>query len=82
MKKEGGRQIQLLTTDHCTLCNEALELMLTIPLPGWQFVTVDIVNDDALLMEFGERIPVLRTAGAQLEWPFDRDRVCAWLSDL
>ena len=82
MKKEGSRQIQLLTTDHCTLCDEALELMLTIPLPGWEFVTVDIVNNDALLTEFGERIPVLRANGAQLAWPFDRDRIHAWLSDL
>mgnify|MGYP003642631014 FL=1 len=64
--------LELLGTVGCHLCDDAervlKQLSLVRPI-AWQYI--DIALDDALCLQFGERIPVLRHGeGAALYWPF------------
>lgn len=75
-------QLILYSTDHCTACGQALDLLLSMPdLRGLSVQVVDIAQDDDLLERLGERIPVLGLLNGALElaWPFDRNAVLAWL---
>ena len=70
-------------TDHCSLCEKALEHLFEIDIPGGLKVTTkDISVSAALIEEFGERIPFLQCEGLELEAPFDRDQLEAWISSL
>ena len=82
MKGDGVRQLELLLTDHCTLCEKALDVIFSAPIGGWQLVSRDIAMDDELLDEFAERIPVLRVGKATLDWPFDVPALLGWLESL
>lgn len=71
-------ELILFSTDHCTLCDEALELLLSMPeLAGYSVRVVDIAEDPALLDRYAELIPVLQIEGSagdeavRLCWPFD-----------
>ncbi len=75
-------QLVLYSTDHCALCDEALELLLNMPeLVGHQLMVADISTDDVLLARFGERIPVLVCDHRQLDAPFDADDVRQFISE-
>ncbi len=73
----------LYSTDHCSLCEEALELLFSMPeLAGQSVRVVDVALDDRLLDRFGERLPVLEvnsdddaSAARRLDWPFDSTSV-------
>lgn len=81
VKDTHSRQLELLLTEHCSLCDEALNILLSdVNLRGWRLVTRDVVLDDELLARFGERIPVLRSGSQVLCWPFDAAAIQAWLS--
>ena len=72
----------LYSTDHCTLCDQALDMLLSMPeLGGLSVRVVDIAAEDELYTRLAERIPVLGDAdsGAELGWPFDPTSVLAWL---
>ena len=74
-------QLVLYTTDHCTLCDEALELLLNMPeLVGHQLMVADITADDELLDRYGERIPVLACHERQLDAPFDAEDVRVFMA--
>ncbi len=76
-------RLELLLTEHCTLCDQALDVLLGHPaLTGARLQTVDVAFDDALLTRFGERLPVLRCGDATLFWPFDTADVSRWLDRL
>lgn len=59
----------LLTTAGCHLCDQALALVHRAA-PGLQVTQLDIADDDGLIEAYGERIPVLRLNGQELQWPF------------
>lgn len=61
--------IELLTTEGCHLCEQALEIIHRAA-PGVTLEWVDIAEDDALIEQYGERIPVLRCEHRELAWPF------------
>lgn len=66
--------LTLLSTDHCTLCERALDLLASMPeLRGRRLDVVDVAGDQALLERYGERLPVLQVNGRELDWPFTRD---------
>lgn len=66
------RQLILYSTAHCSLCEKALDLLLSLPnLAGTQLNVVDIANDDELMQQYAERIPVLRLGDRELNAPFD-----------
>mgnify|MGYP001358847133 CR=1 FL=1 len=77
-------ELVLYSTDHCSLCEEALELLFSMPeLAGQSVRVVDVATDDALFSRYGERLPVLAVTSAvaatgagaphprSLDWPFD-----------
>jgi len=72
-----GTKLILYSTDHCSLCEQALGLLLSMTeLAGKTVRVVDVAGDDDLFAEFAEAIPVLeirREDGAtqRLDWPFD-----------
>ena len=59
----------LLTTAGCHLCDQALVLIQRAA-PRLNVQLLDIAEDDDLIAEYGERIPVLRLNGCELTWPF------------
>jgi hypothetical protein len=66
----------LLSTEHCTLCEQALDLLISMPeLRGRALDVVDVAADDALLERYGPRLPVLKIADTELAWPFTREDV-------
>jgi hypothetical protein len=70
----------LLSTEHCTLCEKALDILFSMPeLRGRSLQVVDVAEDDALQSRFGERIPVLLDSGRELGWPFTAAEVARWL---
>lgn len=63
--------LQLYTTEHCGLCEQALELILASPaLAGHELELVDVALESDLLGRYGTRIPVLRSGDRELNWPF------------
>ena len=86
--------LKLLSTDHCTLCDEALEMLLSMPdIAGLELRVLDVVSDDGLLADYGERVPVLQLFTAptpealaerphlavEIAWPFTPDSIVAAL---
>ena len=60
-----------------------MEQLFELDIPvGLKIVSKDISVSAALVEEFGERIPVLRCDGLELEAPFDKDQLEAWISSL
>ncbi|WP_022956023.1 glutaredoxin family protein [Perlucidibaca piscinae] len=66
------RQLTLLGTRGCHLCDEAEALLRRAGAARrlvWQYR--DIALDETLVQRYGERIPVLLNAeGRELGWPF------------
>jgi len=69
----------LFQRDDCHLCDLALDVLAQARVPEFESVFID--GDAALETRYGERVPVLRDAvGArELGWPFDTERLQAWL---
>ena len=77
----------LYATDYCDLCEQALDLLLSMPeLAGAQLSVVDVALDDALAARYGARLPVLLVslgeASRELDWPFDASAVTASMGEL
>ena len=73
-------RLQLYSTEHCSLCEQALDLLLSMPeMAGHELLVVDIAGSDELLARYGETIPVLKAGDAELCAPFDRAGIIAWL---
>ena len=68
----------LYQRDDCHLCDLALMVLADAHFPEFESVFID--DDAALEARYGLRVPVLRDAvsGAELEWPFDADRLREW----
>lgn len=70
----------LLSTDHCSLCEQAVDLLLSMPeLRGRSLDVVDVADTGVLLDRYGERVPVLTCGGRELDWPFTRSDVAAFI---
>lgn len=68
----------LYQRDDCHLCDLALAVLAQARAPEFESVFID--EDDALEARYGVRVPVLCDgAGRELDWPFDAERVGAWL---
>jgi len=68
-------ELVLYSTEHCTLCDRALELLFSMPeLGGCSVRVVDVAGDVLLTARYGERLPVLAMAAGgehvELDWPF------------
>ncbi len=81
-------ELIFLTTQDCTLCDQALDLVLRHPLlAGMQLRVIDVMSDDELLTRYGQDIPLMTVrVGGQLVdgckclcWPFDDQAISDWL---
>ena len=57
--------VLLYTTLGCHLCDQARELVAMVR-PDLEITLVDIAEDDTLIEQYGERIPVLMREGQEL----------------
>lgn len=67
------RLLELMTTEGCHLCEQALPLLVAQVSPeSFEVDLVDIAFEEGLIERYGTRIPVLRDvhSGAELDWPF------------
>lgn len=74
--------LELMTTDGCHLCDQAIAVLQAVLKPGDAEVDlVDIAYDDQLMERYATRIPVLRSpiSGLELGWPFDEHRLREYL---
>jgi hypothetical protein len=68
------RQLQLLGTSGCHLCDQAEALLVQcLDLSQVEVELIDIADTDELVALYGVKIPVLRCPQSQkvLCWPFD-----------
>ena len=80
---DASMELVLYSTGGCALCEQALELLLSMPeLSGLALRVVDVAAEDELLERYGERIPVLGFAGREIDSPLDRDGVIDLLAPL
>lgn len=77
------RELTLYGTSACHLCEQAEALLanLLASHPQWQIEVVDIAESDALIADYGERIPVLGDGDRELPWPFDSAAVVTFVSE-
>lgn len=71
----------MYSTVGCHLCEEAQFLCMQVL--GQTVPEIDIVTDEALLERYSIRIPVLQRKDndAELDWPFDKNAMMAFLKD-
>jgi hypothetical protein len=75
--------IVLFSTESCTLCEAAVELLFSMPeLRGRSLNVVDIADDDSLVSRYGERLPVLRIGEHELDWPFASEDISGILRQI
>ena len=79
-------KVQLLTTQGCHLCEEALQLLQALQdqTPSLEIEPVEIADSAGLMEEYGSRIPVVQVAARthDLGWPFDATQLRCFLYDL
>ncbi len=76
--------LTLYGTSACHLCDAALAELAPLQASGVQVREQDITESDQLMQCYQLRIPVLRRedTGAELDFPFDLNRLLDWLQDV
>ena len=74
-------RLTLYGTSACHLCDAAMAELAPLKANGLQVREVDIVDAEELMTRYQLRIPVLRRedTGAELDFPFDLNRLLDWL---
>ncbi|MAB25115.1 glutaredoxin family protein [Pseudomonas neustonica] len=77
-------RLTLYGTSACHLCDAAMAELAPLKANGLQVREVDIVDAEELMTRYQLRIPVLRRedTGAELDFPFDLNRLLDWLQDV
>jgi hypothetical protein len=73
----------LYGTSACHLCEEAEAIIQPIQQRfGFMLQKIDIAGTDALISEYGTRIPVLycKETTQSLEWPFDESQLINFIN--
>ncbi|MCH2056481.1 MAG: glutaredoxin family protein [Thalassotalea sp.] len=72
----------LYGSDGCHLCEDALALCQQLRMPIL-LTLVDIVDEEDLVEQYGQHIPVMQrdVDGKELFWPFDMEALIAFVSD-
>lgn len=75
------RTLTLFQRDECHLCDQAVLVLVQARAGDFEPCWIDA--DIALEQRYGLRVPVLRRedTGAELDWPFDRERVRGFLAE-
>ena len=65
------QSVILYSTEHCSLCDQALGWLLAARcMLGVTLNVVDVSADETLLARYGAHIPVLRIGEQDIPWPF------------
>ncbi len=63
-------------TSACSLCDQAFDLLMSMPeLAGLTLRVVDVATDAALTQRYGARLPVLALGSVELDWVFTAEKV-------
>jgi len=76
--------LTLYGTSACHLCDAALAELAPLQANDVQVRELDITESEQLMERYQLRIPVLRRedTGAELDYPFDLNRLLDWLQDV
>ena len=77
--------LELMTTEGCHLCDQALPLLVEgIDPAKFEVDLVDIAFDDELMDQFATRIPVLVDPQSRqaLDWPFDAGQLAQFIQSI
>ena len=70
--------LKLVVTASCTLCDEAIEWLASMPdAAGQTLITLEVTEDDAMFDRYAERVPVLIIGEEEHDWPFDAKAVAS-----
>jgi hypothetical protein len=69
--------LTLIQRDDCALCDAAWEILHQAGVRDFETLFID--GDAGLEASYGTRVPVLRLGDAELDWPFDAERLKQWL---
>lgn len=77
-------ELAFYTTEGCHLCEDAkvlLQQLLAQNPERYQIEIIDIADTDALIEQYGTRIPVIKIVGEMndLGWPFDAASLLAYV---
>ncbi len=74
-------QINLYSTSHCHLCEQAEAMLLTLT-EQVEYTYIEISDSLNLIDEYGIKIPVLKRldSGIELSWPFTLEDIENFLS--
>ena len=74
------KQLTLYSTSNCHLCELAYALLMPLA-DGFKLTVIDIADDEALLAQYGLRIPVLHRndSKTELNWPFNQADIVEYL---
>ena len=77
-------KLELLTTEHCSLCKQVLDLLLGMPeAAGFELTVIDILHSETTLFDhYAPLIPVLNVADHELCAPFSRGEIAHWLNEV
>lgn len=69
-----SKQLYLYSTSHCHLCDLAHAIVVHANV---SVKTIEITDDEALLIKYGLRIPVLQRLDTltELNWPFSENDI-------
>ena len=77
--------LELMTTEGCHLCDQALPLLVSgIDPSKYEVDLVDIAFDDELMNQYATRIPVLVDPQSKqsLDWPFDAEQLAQFIKSV
>ncbi|NRP38965.1 hypothetical protein XMA121_001586 [Marinobacterium sp. xm-a-121] len=77
--------LELMTTEGCHLCDQALPLLVSgIDPSKYEVDLVDIAFDDKLMNQYATRIPVLVDPQSKqsLDWPFDAEQLAQFIQSV
>lgn len=75
-----AHELILYTTLGCHLCHEAKDVVYRSGISAIRLQDVEIADDEALLSQYGVKIPVIRDekTNREIAWPFDAEQFREW----
>ncbi len=79
------KELKLYTTSGCHLCEQAEAMFEYLKQNDQQIreqfvlIPIEIANHDALIEQYGIRIPVIANDVSEIGWPFELEDLKAWL---
>ena len=71
-----GISLLMYGTSACSLCDQAFDLLMSMPeLAGLTLRVVDVATDATLVERYGARLPVLAHGSVELDWVFTAEQV-------